>query len=309
VVNDLLLAGGAAGLRLRAAATGPRALLPRLTGRSYRLLTRDSLFDWKDLEFLRGDAQRARAGADDHRRIARLPAGEIAHLAAPLPYRHAAELVEMLPPPLAADMLEEMPIERALLLFEELPDDRALELMGLLAPDVAADILGRLDLDTAREFLNRLPPARAERLVELLRYPAHTVGGAMTNDIVCLPADLTVGQARAALRERLKQPDFTYFLYVVDNVTQRRLLGVLSLRAFVTATDERVISDLMSRALLTLTPLEAPHPAAHRVLDSGLAALPVLDGTGRLLGVLTVDAAVELVAPRSWTTQAPRVFS
>jgi magnesium transporter len=248
-------------------------------------------------------------GAGYHRRIARLPAGEIAHLAAPLPYLHAAELVELLPANVAADTLEEMPLERLAQIFEELEDDRALAVLGLMAPDVAADLLGRLELDMARELLDRLPASQAERLIELLRYPANSVGGAMTNDIVRVPAGLTVGQARPALREQLKAPDFAYFLYVVDDDAQRRLQGVLSLRQLITADDECVIGDLMNRHPLTLKPLEAAAPAAHRVLESGLAALPVVDSQGRVLGVLTVDAAVELVAPRSWSSQAPRVFS
>jgi CBS domain-containing protein len=309
VANDLSLGGGQHGLHLRAAATGLRAIVPRMTGRFYGLLSRRNLYDWKHIEFLRGDPKLVRDGAHYQRRITRLPPGEIAHLAAPLPFLHAAELVQLLPEPLAADTLESMHIDRQLQIFEELPEERALTLLGLMAPDVAADLLGRLDVDQARRFLDRLPPPKAERLIELLRYPANTVGGAMTNDIVRVPADMTVGKARAAMRERLKEPDFAYFLYVVDDDRQRHLQGVLSLRTFVTADDKRVIGDLMNSHVLKLAPLEAPRQAAHRVLDSGLAALPVVDGEGRVLGVLTVDAAVGLVAPRSWSTQAPRVFS
>jgi len=309
VANDLWLAGGQRGLRLRAAATGLRAILPRLTGRFYSLHTRRTLYDWRHIEFLRGDPRRAQTGSEDHRRMARLPPGEIAHLAALLPYLHAAELVEGLPEALAADTLEEMPLDRQLQIFEELSAGRALALLARMAPEVAADLLGRLDLDRARQFLDRLPPAQAERLIELLRYPANTVGGAMTNDIVRVPATLTVGAARQALHQRLQEPDFTYFLYVVDNEQHGQLVGVLSLRRFVTAAEERVIGEIMNRDLLKLTPLEAPHPAAYRVLDSGLAALPVVNSDGRLLGALTIDAAVGLVAPRSWSAQAPRVFS
>jgi len=202
-----------------------------------------------------------------------------------------------------------MPLDRQLQIFEELSAGRALALLARMAPEVAADLLGRLDLGGARQFLNRLPPAQAERLIELLRYPANTVGGAMTNDIMHVPANLTVGAARQALHQRLQEPDFTYFLYVVDNEQHGQLVGVLSLRRFVTAAEERVIGEIMNRDLLKLTPLEAPHPAAYRVLDSGLAALPVVNSDGRLLGALTIDAAVGLVAPRSWSAQAPRVFS
>jgi Mg/Co/Ni transporter MgtE len=202
-----------------------------------------------------------------------------------------------------------MPLERQMQIFEELSSAHALAVLARMAPEVAADLLGRLDLEQARQWLNRLPPAQAERLIELLRYPANSVGGAMTNDIVRVAADLTVGTARQALAQRLQEPDFTYFLYVVDDEQHGRLQGVLSLRRFATANEALIIGEIMTRDLLKLTPLQAPRPAAFRVLDSGLAALPVIGSAGRLLGALTVDAAVGLVAPRSWRAQAPRVFS
>ena len=309
VANDLWLAGGPRGLRLRAAATGPRAILPRLTGRFYSLHTRRTRHDWKYIQFLRGEPPRTETAPAEHWRIARLPPGEIAHLAAPLPYLHAAELVGRLPEALAADTLEEMPLDRQVQIFEELSDARALAVLALMAPEVAADLLGQLEPDLARQFLNRLPGPQAERLIELLRYPANTVGGAMTNDIARVPAGLTVGQARQALRERLREPDFAYFIYVIDDEQHNRLQGVLSLRGLVVAEAEQVIGELMNRDLLKLAPLEAARPAAFRMLESGLAALPVVGGDGRLLGALTVDAAMRLVAPRSWRAQVPRVFS
>ncbi len=309
VANDLWLAGNSRGLRLRAAATGPRAILPRLTGRFYSLHARRTLYDWKYIEFLRGDPLRTETRTAEHWRIARLPAGEIAHLAGPLPYLHAAELVGRLPEALAADTLEEMPLDRQVQIFEELSDARARAVLALMAPEVAADLLGRLDPDLARRFLNRLPRPQSERLIELLRYPTNTVGGAMTNDIVRVPAGLTVGQARQALRQQLTEPGFVHFLYVVDDEQHNRLRGVLSLRGLVVAEAEQVIGELMNRDLLKLAPLEAARPAAFRMLESGLAALPVVGGDGRLLGALTVDAAMRLVAPRSWRAQVPRVFS
>jgi magnesium transporter len=309
VVNDVLLSDKTGQPQVRAVATGPWALVPRLTGHFHNSLSRSSLNDWQHIQYLRGQPQAADGAHRAPLRLAHLPAGEIAHLAGPLPYLHAAELVGSLAPALAADVLEEMPLERIVQIFEELPDEQAQSVLSQLAPDVAANLLGRLDPDEAHALLERLPATGSERLIELLRYPADTVGGAMTNDIIWLPAGLSAGQARAALRERLKEPDFTYFLYVVDDNERRHLLGALSLRRFVTADDRCRVDELMQPQLLKLAPLELARPAARRLLDSGLAALPVVSSEGRLLGALTVDAAVELVAPRNWSSQAPRVFS
>jgi CBS domain-containing protein len=307
--DELYLEEGAGVPELRAADVGLWAILGRLGLGAHTAQSGAAQHDWKYMEFLRGDPDAVDSGAGYHERVTRLPPGQIAHLADALPYRHAAELTMLLPDHLAADTLELMSPERQLQVFDELKEPRALRLLSLMAPDLAADLLGRLDLDDTRRFLNRLPRDQAERVLDLLRYPENTVGGLMTNDVVVVPAGLTVGQAREHLREQLKGPDFVYFIYVVADVDSRKLLGVFSLRDFLVAADHTPVTSIMNPYLLTLSPLDPPHPAAHQLLSSQLAAMPVVGADGQLLGALTVDAAVQQVAPLNWSTQAPRVFS
>ena len=307
--NDLWLEIEQKQLRLSAADTGARSILRRLTRGRYRGIDRSALYDWKYIEFLRGDPQAVKAGAGYSRRIVHLPPGEIAHLAASMPYLHAAELLELLPEQLAADTLEVMSAERQLQVFEELNEQRALAVVKGMAPDLAADLIGRLDIDVAQRLLNRLSKAHRERIVELLQWPENTVGGLMANDMVTLPPNLKVRQARQILREKLKEPDFVYFIYVVEDEPPHKLRGVISLRQFLMAEDDQSIEELMNRYLITLSPFDSPHEAAYRLLNSQLAALPVVGGEGQLLGTVTIDAAILQVAPRNWRAQAPRVFS
>jgi Mg/Co/Ni transporter MgtE len=135
------------------------------------------------------------------------------------------------------------------------------------------------------------------------------VGSIMTNDVVTVSPKLRVAEARSILRERLKEPDFVYFLYVVDDKGPHTLRGVLSLRHFLTAADDQTIEEIMNPYLITLSPLEPSQEAGYRLLNSQLAALPVVGEKGQLLGTVTIDAAVSQVAPRSWRAQAPKVFS
>jgi magnesium transporter len=307
--NDLWLEHDGQELKLTAADTGAHAILRRLTRDRYRGMNLQSLYDWKYIEFLRGDPQAVRAGANYRGRIVHLPPGEIAHLTGAVPYLHAAELLELLPEQLAADTLEVMSPERQLQVFEELDQQRALELLKRMAPDLAADLVRRLDTGMAQRFLNSLPRAVGERIVELLRYPANTVGGIMANDMVTVTPSQTVGEARRILREELKAPDFVYFVYVVEDEPPHKLRGVISLRQFLVADDDERVEELMNPYLIVLTPMDSPKEAAYRLLNSQLAALPVIGAEGELLGTVTIDAAVSQVAPRSWRAQAPRVFS
>ena len=310
--NDLALRleEGGSRLRLVGADTSLLAMLRRVSGgRLGKHLVESKLFDWKYVEFLRGDPEAVQSGAGYHRRIARLPAGEIARLVDALPYLHAAELITLLSDKLAADVLEAMSPQRQLQVFEELTSEQQVTLLCLMAPDLAADLVGRLHTDHARKLLNGLPPAQSARVVELLRYPEDSVGGIMTNDVLFVPASLTIAEARAALRERLQEPDFIFFIYVVEDEASRRLRGVITLRALITAPDTQRIEEIMNPYLVTLHARDAARDAAYRVLNSHLAALPVVNRDGRLLGAVTVDEAVAQVAPASWSAQVPRVFS
>src|SRR5512139_1205728 len=98
-----------------------------------------------------------------------------------------------------------------------------------MAPDLAADIVGHLDVKLAQKYLNRLPKRSSRQITDLLKFPADTVGGIMTNDVVTLSPHLTISKARSVLRETLKEPDFVYFIYAVEDKAPHKLRGVVSL--------------------------------------------------------------------------------
>ena len=307
--NDLWLRLEDGRLWLRAADVSPWAVLRRL-GRG--LLGRGGerhLVDWGDIEFLRGNPRAAQAGGDYHRRITRLTPAAIARLAAELPYHHAAELLTLIPDAVAADTLETMAPERQLQVFEDLDEDQAVRLLALMAPDLATDLVGCLQPAYAQRCLESLPPARAARIIELLRYPEDSAGGLMTNEFPVVAAQLTVAQARAALRDALSTPDFAYYVYVVDDLDSHHLEGVVTLRDLIVASDDAPLCEVMRRQLLTIDALDSALAAAWQVIEQHLAALPVVARDGRLLGVVTVDAAVAQVAPVPWRQDAPRLFS
>jgi magnesium transporter len=311
--NDLWLEkeAGGPGLSLQAADVELRAVLRRLAHGRWPGGSHKELRDWKYIEFLRGDPQAARAGKDYHRRIGRLPPGQIARLTDALPYLHAAELLGLLPAPVAAEVMEAMMPERQLQVFEELEADEGLRLLSLMRADIVADLLGRLEPAQARAWLERLPRRQRERVIQLLRYPEDTVGGVMTNDMVTLPAGMPAGEALRLLHRELAGPEFINFLhviYVVQAKGNQRLLGMVGLRDLVVADPAVPVEQVMSLHLMTLDPLESAAVAARRVLDSGLAALPVISRDGELLGIVPMDNALTLTAPRSWRAEAPRLL-
>jgi CBS domain-containing protein len=307
--NDLRLDEEDGVLRLCAVDGSAGALFHRLSRGVFGRTRVEDQTDWKQIEFLRGNPHAVGESASYHRRITRLQPAEIARLSEALPYLHAAELLMLLPDPVAADVLEAMSDQRELQVFEELDEDQGRRLLALMAPDAAADLVGKLPLETMQRHLDNLPALQSERIITLLRYPKALVGGVMTNDIVFVSSKLTVEEALESLRERLKEPDFIYFIYLVDDDRTQRLRGVISLRDLIIADKNQRLEELMNPFLTLLSPFELARTAADKVLNSHLAALPVVGKDRRIIGAMTVDAAVAQAAPRSWSAQAPKVFS
>jgi magnesium transporter len=131
----------------------------------------------------------------------------------------------------------------------------------------------------------------------------------MTNQLVCVRASERVRESRRNLKANIASPDFANYLYVIDSDDERRLEGVVSLRDFAVADEDSLIGSLMRVDVDSIDALQPARAAAQQVTDRHLAALPVTGRDRRLLGAVTVDAAIAQIAPAAWRDQAPRVFS
>ena len=308
-VSDLLLQTNDGAFRLMGADAGFRAMLRRVfKGRWFRTPKKD-LFDWRYVEFLRGDPDAVKNGAGYRLRITRLPAGEIARLADYIPYLHAAELLKLLPDNKAASVLESMPIDRQVQVIEELDEKQALELLCKMSPDIATDLVGRLEFKTMSRYLNLMPAKCRNNIVDLLRYPEDSVGGAMTNDIIFLPADVSRGKAKEIVQHMLDGLDFSAVVFVVDSNKTRMLRGSINLRELLAADESRSLEDLMDPYLQPLLPFDDATAAAYRIVSGQLPAMPVTDADGKLIGAMTVEAAIARLVPSNSTFQRLRVFS
>lgn len=307
--NDVWLAQNEREVVVRGADVGLTAVFRRLSGGRLGKPRENNFYDWRYVEFLRGNPEAVKNGAGYNMRINRLAPGEIAGLIDSIPYLHAAELIILLPDELAASVLEVTVLEKQLQIFEELREEDVVKMLGKISPESAAKITRQLEPARAKNYLEKLPPERSQKILQILEFEEGTVGSIMTTDFVFVAKDLTVKEFRDNLTDRLKSPDFVYFIYVVDDDETRHLCGVVSLRRIVTAEEDEKLSDIMDEYVSFLRPLDDARLSSFRIIDSHLAAMPVIDKNGKLLGALTIDAAVSTVAPRGWQDQAPRVFS
>ncbi|MHB8647358.1 MAG: magnesium transporter MgtE N-terminal domain-containing protein [Thermomicrobiales bacterium] len=321
-VNDVQIAPVESSYRLIGADVGARALLARLGfGKKRDRAPLGDLVDWADIEYLAANAPTVRLKVS-HDRLAKLHPAEIANIIEDLSYHEGSEIVSALDDETAADTLEELDDERQADILEQMDSARAADILEEMAPDDAADVLADMPQEKQDELLALMEPEESEDVRELLEYNEDTAGGMMTTDYAAVPSGLTAGGALAALAGMPEQPDFVYYLYVVehdaatpsdaphrtDDDIPEYLRGVVTLRQLVLALPTMPVTELMEREIVTVAPTDRADDAARQLVEYGLYALPVVTEGGAMLGIITADDAFDRLLPDSWRKRL-RVFS
>ncbi len=307
--NDAQLALRHGRLGIVAVDVSPSAIVQRLLPRSWRRRGQTrKLIDWADVEVFAGQLPAVKLKVP-HDRLARLHPVEIAKIVDHLSYRQGAELLESLDAETAADALEEVSPARQADILEGMDPERAADILEEMEPDDAADALGELDEETAAALLEKMDPEQAEDVRDLMAYEEDSAGGVMTTEVVTVPVDMTVSAAMRHMRGLPELPELIYYVYVVDSASHGRLLGVLSLRDLLLADPDAPLADVMEVDVQMATPETDAREIARTIADYNLLALPVVDEEGCLLGVITVDDAMDLLLPEGWKRHLPRVFS
>jgi Mg/Co/Ni transporter MgtE len=265
------------------------------------------VLDWADVGYLATDAATVQLKSSSGK-LARLHPVEIARLAEALSYHHGYEVVESLDDETAAETLEEMPSDRQARILGDMDEERAADILEWMSPDEAADVLGDLPEQKAEELLGLMEDEEQADVAELLPYEDDTAGGLMTTEFVTLPRALTVGEALARLREMAETPNMIYYLYVVEGEGSWQLVGVIALRSLILADPSMPLADVMRTEFQKAHPDEAADDVAQRIAEYNLLALPVMDEAGDILGIITVDDAMEILLPKDWRQRLPRLF-
>lgn len=265
------------------------------------------VIDWSDVGYLATDAATVQLKSSSGK-LARLHPVEIARLAEALSYHHGSEVVEALDDETAAETLEEMPAERQARILGDMDEERAADILEWMSPDEAADVLGDLPEGKAEELLGLMEDEEQADVAELLPYEDDTAGGLMTTEFVTLPRELTVGEAVARLRDMAETPNMIYYLYVVEVEGSWKLVGVIALRSLILAEPSAPLEEVMRSEFQLAQPDESAKEVAQRIAEYNLLALPVVDDAGDILGIITVDDAMELLLPKDWRHRLPRLF-
>lgn len=307
-VNDLHLLRLEDGLRLIHVDVGASGLFRRLGWLSavnalarglfdYQL--RENLISWKFVQPLghfgrAGQRQVLRLSAT-HQPLARLHPAELAEVLEDLDMHKRQALFGSLTPEVAADALEQMDTETQVDLIEGMGEEDATRVVEEMATDDAADLLSELEEEKAETILDGMELERSEDVRELLTHEEDTAGGLMTTDFIALKTGNTVDQTIVALRQAAREAENIYYLYVLDDLGH--LVGVVTLRSLIMSSPERLLADLMSTRVISVTTGEDKSAVAELFAKYRFRALPVVDDTGVMKGIITIDDVLEDVAP------------
>ncbi len=307
-VNDVALSPSDDQYQVTAVDVGLAALLRRLVPRALSSpFSGTTLVEWSDVEWLPSEA--TAAARPTFPLLARLHPVEVAHIVDELPPRQAADIVESLEDEEAAEVLSEVSDEHQAGVLMNMDEERAADILEEMEPDDAADLLARLPPEEAGELLHRMEDEEARDVQALMEYREGTAGGLMTSRLVAVPQGLTASEAIELLRRMEDRPETVTHLLVVDEPGSERLVGMVALLEVVLAGKSAQLSRFMARDVPTVGPDTPTSEVARLMAEYNLAVIPVVDGEGRVLGIVAVDDVVEEMLPERWRRRLPRLFA
>ena len=215
-----------------------------------------------------------------------------------------ADVVALLDPSLAWQLLERLPNRSRVFsyldaaaqsaLAKEFPRASLVAIVGEMPADERADLYKQLDQEQRDALLPGLAQAKREDIRRLSAYKEGTAGALMTSDYATLGAQMTVLEALAALRKEAPDAETIYHAYIIDG--QRKLLGVVSLRVLILAAPEQLMTSIMVKGPVSCHVNDGQEDVAKIVARYDLIALPIIDDSGALVGIVTHDDAMDVAS-------------
>ena len=204
-------------------------------------------------------------------------------------------MFRLLPKELAAETFVEMEPEDQALLIRGFSDNELKEVLDELYVDDAVDIVEEMPANVVRRILAQVDPEMRKSINQILRYPENSAGAWMTTEYVSLQPDMTVEESILRIRRQGVDKETIYTCYVMTK--DRKLMGIVTVKDLLLAEDDEIlISDLMlDTELISVTTHTDQEEVARIFSKYDFLALPVVDKENRMVGIVTVDDAIDVM--------------
>lgn len=201
-------------------------------------------------------------------------------------------LFRLLPKELAADAFVEMDPDSQELLIRGFSDTELKEVVDELYVDDAVDLVEEMPANVVKRILRQADPDMRRMINEILRYPENSAGSIMTTEFVSLRPQMTVEEASKRIRRTGVDKETINTCYVTDRGT---LIGALSLRTLILSEPDDLIREIMEPNVISVSTAEDQEAVAQMFSKYNFNALPVVDTEKRLVGIVTVDDALDVL--------------
>ena len=259
--------------------------------------------DWRDFLPLGRDSELA-VGRSSPTWIGRLKPHQIADLIEEATADEQDKLLEQVhsDPELEADVFEELDEDSQAQVFKSLTDTEVAEVLSRMRADDAADAVMELAQQRRQAVLDLLPETERTKVMTLLGYNEATAGGLMGTEFIALPEDTLVGDALRRIREATTdQPEALITIHSLG--ADGKLAGTLGLVQALQTNPDLPLRLAADQNVVTALPGDDISKVVTRMADFNLLSLPVVDDAGVLLGIVTVDDALEAALPAHWTNR------
>ena len=178
-------------------------------------------------------------------------------------------------------------------LIKDLTDAELKNVLDELFMDDTVDLIEEMPSNVVTRILKNVDKNDRKIINELLKYPDDSAGSIMTTEFIDLKEDMTIEQALDRIRQIGTDSETIYTCYVLDK--DRKLQGIISIKEILLAKEESLISDNMETNIISVNTLEDKEEVAKKFDKYDLYALPVVDKENRLVGIVTVDDAINVL--------------
>ena len=204
-----------------------------------------------------------------------------------------ALLFRLLPKETAAETFVEMDEDTQELLIHGFSDSELKEVIDELYVDDAVDLIEEMPANVVKRILRQADPETRKKINEILKYPEDSAGSIMTTEFVALRPKMTVEEAIKRIRRTGIDKETIYTCYVTD--TSSTLIGIVTIKTLLLSEEDETIENLMETNVIYVNTLDDQELVAQMFNKYNFLALPVVDKENRLVGIVTVDDAIDVM--------------
>ena len=224
---------------------------------------------------------------DDHNEV------DTAEYLSGLSVKDAVIIFRILDKSVAADVFAYLDADIQQYIVNAMTDNELSEVMDELFVDEVVDLIGELPANVVKRVLKSVSPDRRKTINQFLKYPDNSVGSIMTSELIHLKKSMNVAQAIDKVRRCGIDGEIIYTCYVTD--AQRVLKGVVHMKDLLLADDEELVENIMIEDYISVTTLTDKEEVGILFSKYDLLNIPVTDNENRLVGVVSIDDAVDVI--------------